>query len=598
MGARAFSLAALAAFAVPAGALAAGDPVMPLARVRAGMKCTGRTVVQGTTISAFDVRVLDVVDDGSGDSPRILVRVSGPAVDDTGIGEGFSGSPIYCPDAANVSRVIGAISSTLGDYGNKTVLATPIETMLGEPVHPPAPRGRRRARGHDRAPASRGRRRARGHDGAPGRRRAVVAARRLVAPLAVSGLGPALGRVLRQAGERAGHPVLAAPAGPYRSFPPQSLVPGASVAAGLSSGAVATGAVGTVSYRDGDTVYAFGHPLDGVGRRRLLLEDAYVFGVIGNPLGQENAVSYKLAAPGQPLGTLTADTPNAIIGHVGSVPATVPVTVRALDRDTGRVRTTRSDVVDETDVGLPTGSSALTMVAPLTVAQAGTGVLDGAPADESGSLCLRIRVRESRRALGFCRRYAESGPVEGADSAAVPGAMGGDAASAVGLVEGTAFAALHVTRIDGRLEVGRGLSAADLIRVSGPRTVSAGRRITVRLRAQVPRGRPRTIRARLTIPADLPPGRASAVLAGVDKPSADLGDQLTVTLGGAGDTPAPPGSLTALRRAVAALGGYDGVRARFPGARRRGRALPAQRVVRDRTLVLRGAVTLRFRVRR
>ena len=33
---------------------------MPLSQVQAGMRCTGYSVIQGTTISSFDVQVLDV----------------------------------------------------------------------------------------------------------------------------------------------------------------------------------------------------------------------------------------------------------------------------------------------------------------------------------------------------------------------------------------------------------------------------------------------------------------------------------------------------------------------------------------------------------
>src|SRR3954463_5621877 len=89
--------AAVAALLVPAApAFAAGDPVMPLAEVQAGTPCTGFSVGRGTAISTFDVEVLDVVDgDPDETGPRILVQVSGPAVDATGIGPGFSGSPSY-----------------------------------------------------------------------------------------------------------------------------------------------------------------------------------------------------------------------------------------------------------------------------------------------------------------------------------------------------------------------------------------------------------------------------------------------------------------------------------------------------------------------
>src|SRR5689334_20140008 len=130
------SLAAgVAALLVPAApAFAAGDPIMPLAEVHAGMQCTGYSVVRGTDITTFNVEVVDVVDgDPDEPAPRILVQVSGPAVDATGIGPGFSGSPIYCD-----GRTIGAISESIGEFGGKTVLATPIEQIVGTPVDAPA----------------------------------------------------------------------------------------------------------------------------------------------------------------------------------------------------------------------------------------------------------------------------------------------------------------------------------------------------------------------------------------------------------------------------------------------------------------------------
>ena len=99
--------ATVAALLVPAAPALAGDPIMPLADVRPGMECTGYSVVQGTEIASFDVEMLDVIDgDASGQGPRLLVRVSGDAVEDTGVGPGFSGSPIYC-DGPQRGRDLG-----------------------------------------------------------------------------------------------------------------------------------------------------------------------------------------------------------------------------------------------------------------------------------------------------------------------------------------------------------------------------------------------------------------------------------------------------------------------------------------------------------
>src|ERR1700750_2153183 len=101
----------------PSAAFAAGGPIMPLSEVQAGMDCTADTVIQGTTISSFDVHVLGVVQDPQ-IGPRILIRASGPAVEGTGIAEGFSGSPVYCPDALGEMRNAGAISEGVGDFCN------------------------------------------------------------------------------------------------------------------------------------------------------------------------------------------------------------------------------------------------------------------------------------------------------------------------------------------------------------------------------------------------------------------------------------------------------------------------------------------------
>src|SRR3954452_5748350 len=203
------------AFAAPAQA---GDPIMPLSQVHRGMHCTGYSVIKGTDISSFDIDVIDVTEDG------ILFNASGPAVDETGIGEGFSGSPIYCKDSQGVARNIGAIAAGIGDYGNHKGLATPIENMLAAPVTAP---GRSAAKA--KLPAG---------------------ARPLLAPLTISGLSPALQARLTAAARRAGRAVITTPPAAAAVFPPQVLRPGSSLGVGLSSGDIAISAIGTVTYTD------------------------------------------------------------------------------------------------------------------------------------------------------------------------------------------------------------------------------------------------------------------------------------------------------------------------------------------------------------
>src|SRR4029079_7695874 len=108
---------------VAAPAVQAADPIMPLSEVKPGMRCTGLSVIKGTEPSSFNVDIVDVIAAEAGlRGPRILIRVSGPAVDDTGIGPGFSGSPIYCD-----GRNAGAISEGLGEDGDEGAVVTPIQ---------------------------------------------------------------------------------------------------------------------------------------------------------------------------------------------------------------------------------------------------------------------------------------------------------------------------------------------------------------------------------------------------------------------------------------------------------------------------------------
>ena len=121
--------------------------------------------------------------------------------------------------------------------------------------------------------------------------------------------------------------MLAAPAGPLGGFPAQELRPGSAVSAGVASGDLTLGSIGTVAYRDGSAIWAFGHPLDAAGRRALLLQDAYVFSVINNPLGTEEAITTKLAVPGHTVGGFTFDGLNQIAGRLGAPPRTIRMRV-------------------------------------------------------------------------------------------------------------------------------------------------------------------------------------------------------------------------------------------------------------------------------
>jgi hypothetical protein len=448
----------------------AADPILPLAELRPGMSCTGLSVIRGTEVSSFGVEVLDVIAGETGlTGPRILVRVSGPAVDASGVGPGFSGSPILCG-----GRNAGAISESIGEYGNHVVLATPIEEMLLE--QPRAPVSARRD------PAF------------------LRSARPLAAPLTVSGLSGRSLRLLQGAARYAGRPLLAAPSGPQGGFAPAPLVPGAAVAAAISTGDLALSAVGTVTYRDGDRLWAFGHQLDGLGRRSLFLTDAYVYGVIQNPLGvpELGAGTYKLASSGGHLqGSVSADGFASIAGTVGAPPASIPLKVTARDRVGGTV-TLDSQLADERALGYGAG---LALVAPLAVNQAVDGLLRSR-GPSTLSACARFSVRERGRPMSYCNTYF------GIDAALF------DLTEAARLVEGYDLSPLGLRRVEVSVRARRGVTSDVIVSGRAPGRVRQGRRIRVRLDLQRRHDGERSLSVPVNVPRGLRPGMHTLVIRG------------------------------------------------------------------------------------
>jgi hypothetical protein len=461
--------------------------------------------------------VIDVI---AAPQAAILVSVSGPAVDETGIAQGFSGSPVKCADPADgVAKIIGAVAEGSGDYGYKVVLVTPIQEMLGQSAGPLA-------------------------SGASAAR--IGGAH----PLTVSGLSRGLARRLTSAGAKAGRPILAAPA-----MPP-------------------------------------------AGARSLMLQDAYVYTVVAKPsLGGGAGTSYKLAAAGHTLGTISSDTSAAVSGRLGRPPVTIPVRTLMENEDTGEPSTLAAQVADETDIGAPPAGSALSFVAPLALAQGASKIL-GSARGMIGTVCVRIALRERRRPLRFCNRYASAAP---SDSGVTIVAAGGasDALRALNQVDGYKRHALHVTEFAARVKLRRGLRQAFIRSVEMPRRVRRGRLARVQLHLQLVRG-PHIARSfRLRIPHSMRPGPAAPLLPRAGRRRLH---RVRPVRHAGGNDPARrqrreavsgrsrPRSLESLARRVRAVGRYDGVTVRAGGH--------TARAYRDAGLRISGRGSAIVRVRR
>ena len=543
-------------------------------------------MVRGTTISSFDVGVLDVVDgDPASDGPMILIEVSGAAVDATGVGPGFSGSPIYCPDGAGTNRNIGAISRSVGSYGGKVGLATPIESILANPTDPPLARD--------------------AGDGTAASPRAAAAVQRmrrqgtkdLAAPLTISGVSPELGRAIEAAGQRLGRPIIAAPAGPLGSFPVQELRPGSAVSVGYSGGDLRLGAIGTVAYTDAGKVWSFGHEFESAGARNLLLQDAYVYSVINEPNASFTGGSYKLSAAGHDVGTLSNDAFSAVVGTVGALPRSTTFRAVGTDHDTGVKNQVLTNIADETDVDNPTGFSPLGAVGPLAIAQAAGGTMKSAPGRLTGRMCLRITFAERpNRPAKFCNRYVSSGifdPFLGPLGNPIASSAASDASTAFTLIETYQGKTPHVAKVHSEIELRRGERVAFLRKVKAPQRVKSGSEVTLRVTMQRLRGSNFTKRYRVRIPGGLKAGRKLTLrLNGFEEESSEE-DILALLFGldseGEGSA-SGPSRLNDLIETISALGRWDGVTMRVGGT--------TKRAFKDDDILVVGSAQTRVRIAR
>jgi hypothetical protein len=307
-----FVVPAVLAFAIP---LPGQTPLFPLKDIRPGMHGTGRTVFTGNRIEEFQVEILGVLENIGPHESVILARLSGGPLQETGVMQGMSGSPVYID-----GKLVGAVA--LGFAFSKEPIAgiRPIEDMI-RPVAIraalPPPRSPVALAANELVRAL------------PQPALAMAGSAQMIdiaTPLSFGGFTRAtldtfapqlraLGLEPRQAVSSAGR--LDGAMGN-----PADLKPGSMISVQLLSGDYNVGADGTVTYIDGNRVYAFGHRFLDVGATSLPFARSEVLTLVPNT----NA-SFKLSAAREWMGSISYDGNCAIAGEFGKRAATVPVSV-------------------------------------------------------------------------------------------------------------------------------------------------------------------------------------------------------------------------------------------------------------------------------
>src|SRR5690349_2307173 len=313
--------------------------IFPLEDLRPGMKGTARTVFSGTEAEEFGVEVLGVLPGFPG--PRqsaIIARLTGANVEKTGVFAGMSGSPVYID-----GKLVGAIAFSFPFSKEPIAGITPIKQMIDL-----FNKGSENQNGKPKEPRVVSFSQLAATDWKPNLPKPAVSSVSLFAtvasdsplipllgqqitpiatPLVFSGISQeALAMFSPQLVASGLMPVSGAggmaPITPLAAHNDKTFPFGSSISVQLVRGDYSLAAAGTVTMRDGDRIYAFGHPFLSLGSSDMPMAECSVVTVIPNVNN-----SFKLAVPGQMVGSISQDRASGIFGLLGQSPKMIPVKI-------------------------------------------------------------------------------------------------------------------------------------------------------------------------------------------------------------------------------------------------------------------------------
>ena len=328
------------------GMSVAAVDIMPIDQIQIGMRGVAKTVVSGSRIEEFNIEVLGVLKGKGPSGDLILVRTSGSLIDKTGgIAEGMSGSPVYIN-----GKLIGAVAYGWGFADHKIGMLTYIGDMLKifdfpTTVRPivkvPEQPGISDADFNKNIEDMIVKIRAQLKNNSIESDAAIVVNPKM--KLFAGGFSDQAVKTLQKRlndYEIVNYSASDLPSGVMLG----TLQPGATIGAELVRGDTTMGALGTVTYVDGDKVLAFGHPFLKKGAVDFIMTNGYIFQVV-NSLDS----AFKMGVAGEPVGIINQDRGAGIAGKIGSFPGVVPLTVSIDDKTSKRKQKYYAQtIIDET----------------------------------------------------------------------------------------------------------------------------------------------------------------------------------------------------------------------------------------------------------
>ncbi|HMQ02312.1 MAG TPA: SpoIVB peptidase S55 domain-containing protein [Pyrinomonadaceae bacterium] len=471
---------------------------LPVSSVKEGMRGIARTVFRGSEPEEFNVEILGVIPSAVGPGQDLIVgRLSGGPSERTSVFAGMSGSPVYID-----GKLVGAISYSFPFSKEPMCGITPIEQMISifEDKQNTAQRmGGSRAVSIGELDGSADVRTlpnltspAGAVLSGMGQNSALMAVagqsfQRIATPVTFSGFSQQALDIFAPELLKAGLlPVAAAGGGskitPLKKANEKTLVGGTSVSMQLTRGDYSMAAAGTVTLRDGDRIYAFGHPFLNLGSADLPMAESHVVTVVPSI-----ANSFKLAVPDAMVGTMSQDRATGVFGNLGRSPKMIPVKISVRtsrgQNETVELEVARDEFLTSLLLNIAVFNSVIAFERGLgetTVALEGTVKLKG-----------KEPLRLDRRFTGTNANQLVAASI----------------ATPVGALLRGRFEDLEIDQIELNISSTDGSNVGALERISVDQSrVPAGETVELSTFTRLRDGRVLHQRVPLTIPSDLPAG--------------------------------------------------------------------------------------------
>jgi hypothetical protein len=486
---------------------------MPVEQVKPGMKGYGMSVFQGTKPERFEVEILGTLEGFQNPKQSIIIaRLSGPLVERTSVFAGMSGSPVYID-----GKLVGAVAYAFPFEKEPIAGIQPIKNMVEvieegrreEPRSGQRPSfntliGKASEASASSLPAQSGGQQFGGQQFGGQQSGAVVGPRAaasghlapfvghtivpIATPVTFSGISQSTVDVFGEDLKKLGILPIAGVGGgsslsPMVAATENTLTPGTSVSIQLVRGDFTIDASGTVTHRDGNQIYAFGHPWFSSGKASWPMAESSVVTVVPNLNN-----SFKLAAGGNLVGAISQDRSTGVFGELGEKARMIPV---RLTVHTSRNKTEAYNFEVISDSLLTPLLTKITIYTAITATERQVG-------NQTIKLKGRITVK-GQPDISLDNSFSSP---NGVALYAV-----NDVARPLSVLFGSGFDALDVGSIDVEVTSADSRSGGTLSRLWIDKTeVRRGENIEIQVFARQDNGSEFVERIPLTIPADAPVG--------------------------------------------------------------------------------------------